>query len=89
MFSERHIAELPRVAPPQTAAEQPAQPAVCRDQRNHCAPAEAAQYAASEQPVYRPYWNPNAEAQAAAQRPEVGFAEWERTQFRGGFEETI
>jgi hypothetical protein len=78
MFSERHIAELPRVAPPQAVADQPAQPAYTAPAKP-LRPAEAAAYAASEQPVYRPYWNPNAEAQAQAQRPEVAYVDWERT----------
>lgn len=78
MFSERHIAELPRVAPPQAVADQPAQPAYVAPAKP-LRPGDVAQFAANEQPVYRPYWNPNAEAQAATQRPEVGFADWERT----------
>ena len=77
-FSNRHIAELPHVAPPQAIADQPAQPAYVAPARP-LRPAEAAAYAASEQPVYRPYWNPNAEAQTAAQRPEVAYVDWERT----------
>ncbi|MGB8800706.1 MAG: hypothetical protein WCC97_08465 [Candidatus Acidiferrales bacterium] len=78
IFSERHIAELPHTAPPQPAVNQPEQPAYVATAKP-LRPGDVAQYAVNEQPVYRPYWNPNAEAQAAAQRPEVGFAEWERT----------
>jgi hypothetical protein len=78
IFSERHIAELPRVAPPQTAVEPPAQPAYVAPAKP-LRPGDVARYAPDEQPVYRSYYNPNAEAQAAAQRPEIGFAEWERT----------
>jgi hypothetical protein len=78
IYSERHIAELPRVEPPQPVTQAPqAQSAGVNTPK----PLRAADIAAvsDEQPVYRSYYNPNAEAQAAAQRPEVLFAAWERT----------
>jgi hypothetical protein len=74
-FSERHIAELPRVAPPVVQGLPPQE--TPREPLRGLRPGDARNFANVE-PERRSFYNPNAEAQAAAVQPQVQFEQWER-----------
>lgn len=73
MFSERHIAELPRVTPVQLSQEVPQAQA---QNTPGLRPGDSARYN-GEQPTYRSYYNPN-NATAEAAPASAGYEAWER-----------
>ena len=76
LFSERRIAQLPRVARPQPVSQEP--PQAQTEAMRGLRPGDGLRYN-GETPIYRSYYNPNGESQSAAQRPEIAYADWERT----------
>ena len=75
MFSERHIAELPRVTPVQTVSQEV--PQAQAQNTPGLRPGDSARHN-GEQPTYRSYYNPNSVTTEAAPAS-AGYEAWERT----------